>query len=133
MWGKGITKIKFILNNLLTSTFCIFSGGSSFISIDLSSFNTKNVINMNGIVSGCSSLKSFDLSSFNPNNGKKMKKIFSACTSLKSVNLSLFNALNVINISAMFQEIIKINIADNFSTLLGLFSLIFSCKFNWAN
>jgi surface protein len=41
---------------------------SSLESIDLSSFNTNNVINMNDMFKGCSSLKSLDLSSFNTNN-----------------------------------------------------------------
>ena len=54
---KGEIKVKFIFNKLLTSTFCMFCGCSSLISIDLSSFNTTNVNNMIFMFSGCSSLK----------------------------------------------------------------------------
>ena len=54
---KGEIKVKFIFNKLLTSTSSMFSCCSSLKSIDLSSFNTSNVNNMNYMFDGCSSLK----------------------------------------------------------------------------
>ena len=46
----------------------MFSGYSSLESIDLSSFNTNNVTEMNSMFEGFSSLESINLSSFNTNN-----------------------------------------------------------------
>ena len=54
---KGNIKIKFIFKKLLTSTTYMFYGCSSLKSIDLSSFNTTNVNNMESMFIGCSSLK----------------------------------------------------------------------------
>ncbi|MFR3344633.1 MAG: hypothetical protein ACLTS6_11745 [Anaerobutyricum sp.] len=42
----------------------MFSSCSSLVSVDLSSFSTENVINMEQIFYGCSLLKSIDMSSF---------------------------------------------------------------------
>ena len=55
---KGEIKVKFIFNKLLTSTSHMFYNCSSLKSIDLSSFNTSNVKDMNYMFNGCSSLKS---------------------------------------------------------------------------
>ena len=50
----------------------------------------------------CSSLKELDLSNFNTNNVINMSYMFFDCSSLKELNLSNFNTNNVINISGMF-------------------------------
>ena len=50
----------------------------------------------------CSSLIELDLSNFNTNNVINMSYIFFDCSSLKELNLSNFNTNNVINISGMF-------------------------------
>ena len=50
--------------------------------INLSNFNTKNVIDMGYMFNGCSSLTSIDLSSFNTNNVTNMSCMFRGCSSL---------------------------------------------------
>ena len=114
----GIIKIKFILKNLLTSTFNMFSGCSSLTFIDLSSLDISKVTNISGMFAGCSSLKNLDFSSFYSINVKYMQKIFCECTSLKSINLSSFNSTNAKNMSAMFKGCSKLEILDltNFNT-----------------
>ena len=67
----------------------MFYNYSSFESIDLSSFNTSNVIDMSCMFSGCSSLKSIDLSSFNTSNVIDMTLMFSNCSSLKKDNIKI--------------------------------------------
>jgi len=98
----GKITIIFKFNKLLISTSHMFESCSSLESIDLSSFNANNAINMRYMFYGCSSLKSIDLSSFNTNNVTDMCFMFYGCTSLKSIDLSSFNINNVINISCMF-------------------------------
>ena len=55
----------------------------SLKSLDLSSFNTNNVTNMNHMFGGCKSLESLDLSSFNTCNVTDTNCMFLLCESLK--------------------------------------------------
>ena len=77
---------------------------SSLENLDLSSFNTSNVISVDSMFSNCSSLTSLDLSSFNTLNVTNMSSMFYICSSLTSLDLSSFNTLNVTNMSDMFAS-----------------------------
>ena len=55
---------------------------------------------MSYMFSGCSSLKSLNLSSFNTNNVKDMECLFVRCSSLQLLDLSLFNESNIIDIKS---------------------------------
>ena len=65
----------------------MFFGCSSLTNLDLSSFNTPKVTNLNGMFYGCSSLKSLDLSNFNTQNVTNMEHMFYECSSLKKENI----------------------------------------------
>ena len=52
----------------------MFSGCSSLKELNLSNFNTNNVINMSCMFWECISLKELNLSNFNTNNVKDMSK-----------------------------------------------------------
>ena len=54
----------------------MFYGCSSLTSLDLSNFNTSNVIDMNNMFYGCSSLTSLDLSNFDTSNVLFMNYMF---------------------------------------------------------
>ena len=60
----------------------MFFGCSSLIKLNLSSFNTNNVANMDRMFYGCSSLKELNLSNFNTINVKNKNNIFFNCSSL---------------------------------------------------
>ena len=53
--------------------------------------------------SGCSSLKELNLSNFNTNNVLDMSCMFEGCSSLKELNLCNFNTNNVAMIGSMFE------------------------------
>ena len=57
----------------------------------------------------CSSLTSLNLSSFNTNNVINMECMFSECSSLTFLNLSNFNSKYVINMEYMFLGVNKKN------------------------
>ena len=102
----------------LTNLNCIFMNCNKLLSIDLSKFNTYNIINMSYMFSHCSFLVSLDLSNINTNNVTNMSNMFSHCCSLKSLNLSNFNTINVTNMSNMFikcSSLISLNLT-NFNT-----------------
>ena len=99
----GLIKIKFKFKKLLTSTAFMFSYCKFLESIDVSSFNTNNVIDMSFMFTYCESLKSIDLSSFNTYNVTNMSEMFRGCESLESIDLSSFNTNNVNNMRGMFR------------------------------
>jgi surface protein len=72
--------------------------------MDLSSFNTQNVVQMSSMFSYCRSLKSIDLSSFNTRNVEQMGSMFIGCSSLISLDLSSFRIYNTTNMCYMFCE-----------------------------
>jgi surface protein len=86
---RGDIKVKFIFHNLLTNIYCMFRDCSSLKSIDLSSFNTTNVNDMESMFRKCKSLKSLDLSSFDTTNVSNMILMFSYCSSLKKENIKI--------------------------------------------
>ena len=66
----------------------MFSGCSSLTSLNLSSFNTNKVTDMDSMFEDCSKLASLDLSNFNCNNIKSMENMFKNCKNLKLENIS---------------------------------------------
>ena len=65
----------------------MFIGNIKLNSLDVSHFNTGNVIDMREIFRGCSSLKSLNLSGWNTTNVKKNEAIFEYMYSLESIKL----------------------------------------------
>ena len=59
----------------------------SLVSLDLSNFNTQNVIDISCMFSGCRSLTNLNLSNFNTQNVTDMSSMFSGCKSLNKKNL----------------------------------------------
>ena len=100
---EGKYKIKYFFKNILTKTNHMFDGCNSLTSLNLSNFNTQNVIYMNCMFWGCSSLTSLNLSNFNTQNVTNMSLMFRGCNSLTYLNLSNFNTQNVTDMSFMFS------------------------------
>ena len=69
----------------------MFSGCESLTSLDLSSFDTRNVTNMDRMFCSCKSLTSLDLSSFDTKNVTNMDGMFIFCNSMTRLNLSNFS------------------------------------------
>ena len=79
---NGVYSIKYKFSKLLSSTREIFFKCYDIKSLDLSSFNTQNVIYMSGMFRGCNSLTNLNLSSFNTQNVTNMSDMFEECNSL---------------------------------------------------
>lgn len=73
----------------------LFSHCSGLTSLDLSSFETKNVYNMEDMFYKCSSLTSLDLSMFDMSNAKQIGGMFNGCSSLTTLDLSNWDLSNV--------------------------------------
>ena len=92
----------------------MFWGCASLAYINISSFNTKNVVNMENLFNHCSSLRSIDLSNFNTQNVTSMNFMFYDCHNLINVDISHFTDTSLKKIAAFFHDIpssgiIKVN------------------------
>ena len=72
----------------------LFNAFTGLTSLDLSSFETKNVTNMEYMFSRCHNLESLDLSMFDVSNVKSIFEMFWKCSSLTTLDLSNWNLLN---------------------------------------
>ena len=87
----------------VTSIEKMFSNDYHLSSLDLSSFDTSNVTDMNSMFYGCSALKNlkFDPTKFNTAKVTNMASMFKSC-GVQSIDLSRFNTSNVTNMADMF-------------------------------
>jgi len=116
--NKGKYIIQYSFTNLLTKADYLFHGCKSLVNIDLSNFNTQNVINIACMFNKCKSLININLSNFNTQNVKNIGGMFSKCESLINIDLSNFNTQNVTNMSGLFcgcKSLINIDLS-NFNT-----------------
>ena len=156
---KGILTIKIIINYLLTDCRNLFvTCCKNLISLNLSSFdcrnvsnmsymfrncekltcinftnfNTKNVTNMGRMFMDCKNLKNLDLSSFDTSNVKKMAYMFHGCENLTNLNLSNFNTLNVKEMNDMFhgcKNLVDINISSfNTKNITNMSRMFMDCN-----
>ena len=109
---EGIYSIKIELNINIKDCSYMFYKCLNIKTIDLSSFNSKNVINMSGMFSLCHNLISINLSSFDTKNVVDMSQIFQGCSNLTDIDLSSFNTKNVTNMNGMFSCCSKITNID---------------------
>ncbi len=72
-------------------------------SLDLSSFNTSKVTDMEAMFYCCKSLKELNLSNFDTSKVKNMNSMFYMCFSLEELDLSSFNTSKVTDMGSMFS------------------------------
>ena len=90
----------------------------SFTELDLTNFNTTNVIDMRAMFYRCEALKSIDVSSFNTSNVTNFGLMFDFCSSLESIDLGNFNTANATDLGSMFANCYSLTSIDlgNFET-----------------
>ena len=116
---KGMYTIKIEFNFLMKNCSYMFYNCENIRNIDLSSFDTQNVIDMSYMFSRCFNLLNINLSRINTKNLKNMSNMFSNCQSLKNINLLSLNTENVEDMSRMFfycLNLEKINVSK-FNTM----------------
>ena len=88
----------------LTSCGSMFKGCSEITEIDLSSFDSSLVENINNMFENCKSLKSIKFGNFQTSKVENMKYVFKDCESLNSVDLSSFDTSRVVDFLQMFYN-----------------------------
>ena len=101
---KGIFNLKIIINGLMTDcrnlfVFCC----KNLISVNLSSFNSKNVTNMSYMFGNCEKLEYINFTNFDTKNVTTMNRMFMDCKNIKYLNLSSFDTKNVKKMNYMFH------------------------------
>jgi surface protein len=95
---------NFDTSNVIDMSY-MFNSCGNVNSFNLSSFNTSKVTNMSYMFVGITlNLKSLDLSNFDTSNVTNMSYMFAACGSLSDLDISSFNTSKVSNMSYMFNN-----------------------------
>ncbi len=130
---KGMFKGASMLNPIDVSRFDtrkvqdmseMFSGirylsrGSATITLNLSNFNTANVVNIKGMFKDSSRITDINMSSFNTSKVTDMSEMFYGATKLPTINLSSFDFQNVTDMNSMFFQLPNLQavIASRFNT-----------------
>ena len=115
---KGEYKIKLKFYFPLKDCSNMFYNCKAIKSIDLSSFNTKNITNMSNMFYNCENLIFINFSNFNTENVINMKNMFKQCYSLTTITLNMFVTNKVNNMHGMFHSCDKLINLDlsNFDT-----------------
>lgn len=103
----------------------------SIKTLDLSTWDTSNVIDMFSMFKDCQTLKELNLSGWDTSNVRDMNHMFYCCRSLIELNLSHFNTYNVTNMSNMFDQcrsLKKLNLSNwDTSNVTDMFSMFGEC------
>ena len=101
---SGIYRIKLVFVLYIKTCQCMFYNCKNIITIDLSLFNSKNVIDMSKMFYGCSNLASINLSNLNTKKVTNMRSLFFNCHKLTEINLSMIDTKNVEDMTCMFYD-----------------------------
>jgi surface protein len=89
--------------------------------LDISNFDTSNVINMAYMFDHLKSIESIDVSSFDTSKVTNFAWMFGRCTNIKELDISNIDTRNATNIGSMFRQ------------MRSLTTLIFGDKFDTKN
>ena len=101
---EGIYTVTIKLKTTLTDCSYMFTSCHFITHIDLSNFDTKNVVNMKRMFYDCDNLESINLTNFNTRYVTNMECMFGNCKRLREIDLSLFDTKNVGNMKNMFNN-----------------------------
>jgi len=130
--NPGTYEIIYIFHNLLNATNLMFYRCKDLIDLDLSNFNTENIINMSGMFSNCTGLEKINLKNLNTEKVTDMSWMFNECTALTSIDLSSFKTDKVENMGKMFnrcESLANINISNfNTENVTSMLFMFWQCK-----
>ena len=118
----------------INATSCkkMFYGCKSLENIDLSRFDTRNIVNMCCMFTDCKNLKQLDLSGFSTGNVREMIHMFSRCSNLEQINLSGLDTHNVKYMGQMFYRCESLKQLDlssfNTEKVLYMGEMFSNCK-----
>ena len=105
----GIYNISVRLNIKIKDCSYMFKGCKYIRMINLTNFNSENIIKMDYMFCDCQKLESINLFSFKTKNAIDMSHLFYNCKNLKYIDLFSFDTKNVINMNSMFYGCENLN------------------------
>ena len=108
---KEVDLSKFDSSNIV-STYAMFMDCSSLEYINFTNFNTSKVSNMISMFQRCRKLKTLDITCFNTSSVTNMYHIFENCNSLTSLDLSHFNTTLVVDLGNLFYNCYSLTSID---------------------
>ena len=99
--GNKLDLSEFDTTNVLNMN-CMFTQCSFLSELNINGFKTNQVRLMNGMFNRCSKLRKLDLSGFDTSKVETMGSMFSKCKSLKILKISNFDTSNVTSMAFMF-------------------------------
>ena len=106
-------KIKIVFKNRMNDCSYMFRGCPNIIKLDLSSFDTSNVVDMKHMFSICCLLKEINLSNLKTEQVTDMSYMFNKCLSLEKLELPpSFITKKVNNMESMFHMCTKLKKID---------------------
>ena len=110
----------------------LFSYCMNLTTLDVSNFDTINVMYMQEMFYYCRSLTTLDLSNFDTSKVTNIADMFNSCEKLTTLNLSNFNTINVTNMSTMFYNCKNLTTLDlsnfNTSNLTSMGYMFYDCR-----
>lgn len=136
MFYDCCTLIQLDLSNFDTSNvvnmYCMFSDCKSLTQIDLSNFDTSKVINMRGMFYHCKVLIQLDLSHFDTSKVTTMYCMFCRCEALTQLDISSFNISQVTDMCYMFSYCSNLALLDlssfNTNKVNDIEEMFYDCK-----
>ncbi len=138
---KSIENLNFLNTSQVTNMSFMFDNCRNLTSLDLSNFDTSNVINMSSMfnmwyssidTASTGSLASLDLSSFDTSNVTDMRSMFAFNTSLTTINVDSFDTKRVTDMYHMFiycTSLKNIELGSfNTSNVTNMNRMFYNCK-----
>ena len=117
---KGEYKIKLLFKKRLKNCSYMFNNCDNIIKLDLSLFNSSEIMNMHYMFGKCHFLKEVNLASFKTDKVINMSYLFNKCSNLETIVFSeSFDTSNVEDMSFMFHNcyfLKKISFPNSFIT-----------------
>ena len=96
--------VKVYFNTVPQSLKYMFKSTSGITKIDLSNFDTSNVLSMEGMFQNCQDLEYLNLNGMKTSSVNNMESMFEGCKKLESLDLSSFETSSVLNMKNMFNN-----------------------------
>lgn len=131
---KELTSVDFsnFETGMVTNMRGMFRGCVKLAEVkNVTSWNTKNVEDMEFLFHGCSSLTTLDLSGWNTAKVKNLYGTFYGCSRLTSLDVSSWNTAAVTNMFCMFYECVNLTSLDlsgwNTGSVTDMSHMFFNC------
>ena len=124
--------VKIYYNTVPQSLKFMFKSTSGITKIDLTKFDTSNVISMEGMFQNCEDLQYLNINGMKTSSVTNMESMFENCKKLESLDLSSFETSSVLNMKKMFcncENLVYIDVSNLDTSSVSDMTQMFSfCK-----